>query len=135
MERMAESPLAVYQAHLEKGELAYQWDKAANRAVFYDDRTGRPRTVSEINQSFTSKITKDAQALTSASAPAGLSAASTDTPSFIRALGFDAHRLTPAMAAMLNVFALSALKLLGNGPAPTLAPPMLPTVFSGRRSI
>ena len=37
---MAESPLAVYQAHLDKGELAYQWDKAAGRAVFY------PRVVS-----------------------------------------------------------------------------------------
>ena len=37
---MAESPLAVYQAHLDKGELAYQWDKAASRAVFY------PRVVS-----------------------------------------------------------------------------------------
>ena len=35
MERMAESPLAVYQTHLEKGELAYQWSPAANRAVFY----------------------------------------------------------------------------------------------------
>lgn len=37
---MAESPLAVYQAHLDKSELAYQWDKVANRAVFY------PRVVS-----------------------------------------------------------------------------------------
>jgi uncharacterized OB-fold protein len=37
---MAESPLATYQAHLDKGELAYQWDKAAGRAVFY------PRVVS-----------------------------------------------------------------------------------------
>ncbi len=35
MERMAESPLAVYQSHLEKGELAYQWSPAANRSVFY----------------------------------------------------------------------------------------------------
>ncbi len=32
---MADSPLAVYQAYLDKGELAYQWSKAANRAVFY----------------------------------------------------------------------------------------------------
>ena len=32
---MAESPLATYQAHLEKGELAYQWSPEANRAVFY----------------------------------------------------------------------------------------------------
>ena len=35
MERMAESPLAVYQAHLEKGELAYQWSPEAGKAVFY----------------------------------------------------------------------------------------------------
>jgi uncharacterized protein len=35
MERMAESPLAVYQAHLEKGELAYQWSPEAQKGVFY----------------------------------------------------------------------------------------------------
>ena len=35
MQRMAESPLAVYQAQLEKGELAYQWSLEAGRAVFY----------------------------------------------------------------------------------------------------
>jgi uncharacterized OB-fold protein len=35
MERMTESPLALYQVHLEAGELAYQWSPAANRAVFY----------------------------------------------------------------------------------------------------
>jgi hypothetical protein len=32
---MAESPLATYQAHLENGELAYQWSPEANAAVFY----------------------------------------------------------------------------------------------------
>ena len=35
MERMAESPLAVYQAHLEKGELVYQWSPQAQKAVLY----------------------------------------------------------------------------------------------------
>jgi uncharacterized OB-fold protein len=35
MERMAESPLAVYQAYLDKGELVYQWSPEANRAVFH----------------------------------------------------------------------------------------------------
>jgi uncharacterized protein len=30
-----ESPLAIYQAHLDRGELAYQWSPAAERAVFY----------------------------------------------------------------------------------------------------
>ena len=32
---MAGSPLAVYQAHLDQGELAYQWSPKAGRAVFY----------------------------------------------------------------------------------------------------
>jgi uncharacterized OB-fold protein len=35
MGRIEESPLAVYQAHLEKGELAYQWSPEAQKAVFY----------------------------------------------------------------------------------------------------
>ena len=35
MDRVAESPLAVYQAHLDKGELAYQWSPEAQKAVFY----------------------------------------------------------------------------------------------------
>jgi uncharacterized OB-fold protein len=35
MERSADSPLAIYQAHLDKGELAYQWSIEASRAVFY----------------------------------------------------------------------------------------------------
>jgi uncharacterized OB-fold protein len=35
MDRVEESPLTIYQAHLEKGELAYQWSPEANRAVFY----------------------------------------------------------------------------------------------------
>jgi uncharacterized OB-fold protein len=30
-----QSPLAVYQSHLDKGELAYQWSPEAGRAVFY----------------------------------------------------------------------------------------------------
>jgi hypothetical protein len=32
---MEASPLAVYQSHLDKGELAYQWSAEASRAVFY----------------------------------------------------------------------------------------------------
>jgi hypothetical protein len=35
MERMQESPLALYQAYLEAGELAYQWSPEAGKAVFY----------------------------------------------------------------------------------------------------
>jgi len=32
---MEQSPLAIYQSHLDKGELAYQWSPEAGRAVFY----------------------------------------------------------------------------------------------------
>ena len=35
IEQTSQSPLAVYQAHLDRGELAYQWSPAANCAVFY----------------------------------------------------------------------------------------------------
>jgi uncharacterized OB-fold protein len=35
MVQMKESPLALYQAHLEAGELAYQWSPEAGKAVFY----------------------------------------------------------------------------------------------------
>jgi len=35
MEQITGSPLAIYQAHLERGELAYQWSPEADRAVFY----------------------------------------------------------------------------------------------------
>lgn len=35
MAPIEQSPLAAYQAHLDKGELAYQWSPAAQRAVFY----------------------------------------------------------------------------------------------------
>jgi uncharacterized protein len=35
MERITEPPLVVYQAHLAKGELAYQWSPKAQKAVFY----------------------------------------------------------------------------------------------------
>jgi acetyl-CoA acetyltransferase/uncharacterized OB-fold protein len=35
MTKLDVSPHAIYQAHLEKGELAYQWSPDAGRAVFY----------------------------------------------------------------------------------------------------
>jgi uncharacterized protein len=35
MEPIAQSPLSIYQQHLDQGELAYQWSPAASRPVFY----------------------------------------------------------------------------------------------------
>ena len=34
---MSQSPLAIYQSHLDKGELAYQWSPEAGRALLADD--------------------------------------------------------------------------------------------------
>jgi hypothetical protein len=97
---------------------------AANRGIFYDDRTGRPRTVAEIYQSFAQRIDGEARRL-AAAAPAPLAgiAGAGDVPALIRNLAFDGHQLTPGMAAMLDVFALSALKLLADKPSGALLPP------------
>jgi uncharacterized OB-fold protein len=46
MDRLSKSPLATYQAHLDRGELAYQWSPQANRAVFYP-RVSCPYTGSD----------------------------------------------------------------------------------------
>jgi uncharacterized protein len=35
MDRISQSPLAVYQSYLDRGELAYQWSPEANRAIFF----------------------------------------------------------------------------------------------------
>jgi uncharacterized OB-fold protein len=35
MPEAGQSPLAVYQTYLDRGELAYQWSRKAGRAVFY----------------------------------------------------------------------------------------------------
>jgi hypothetical protein len=40
-ERLAEAPLTTYNAHLQRGELAYQYDKRLNRAIFF------PRVIPE----------------------------------------------------------------------------------------
>lgn len=46
MEQTSQSPLAIYEAHLDRGELAYQWSPQAERAVFYP-RVLCPHTGSE----------------------------------------------------------------------------------------
>jgi hypothetical protein len=97
---------------------------AANRGVFYD-ASGRKLSVSEIYRSFSQRINEQAQQLAQASGPGVLArpASSIDVPTLIHGLGFDGHRLSPPMAAMLNLFALSALQLLQERPgAPALRP-------------
>jgi hypothetical protein len=93
---------------------------AANPGVFYD-ASGRKLSVAEIYGNFTRRI-NDAAQQAAAAGPAPL-AASTSTPgvsTLISSLGFDGKELTTPLAAMLNLFALSALKLLN--PLPAAAP-------------
>ena len=91
---------------------------AANPAVFYDP-SGRKLSVAEIYGNFAHRITADAQQLASAAGPT--TASSFGISPLIQSLGFDGAQLSPSMAAMLNLFALSALKLLSPA-APSLAP-------------
>jgi Transglycosylase SLT domain len=91
---------------------------AANRSVFYD-AAGRPLSVAQIYQSFASRINQQAAQFGGGvtSPIAGLASASDVSP-FLRSLGFDASQLPSPMAAMLNLFALSALKLLNTTASP-----------------
>jgi hypothetical protein len=91
---------------------------AANRSVFYD-ASGRPLSVAQIYQSFATRINQQAAQFGGgvASPLPGLASASDVSP-FIRSLGFDGKEIASPMAAMLNFFALSALKLLGTTTSP-----------------
>lgn len=95
---------------------------AANPAVFYG-ASGQKLSIAEIYGNFARRITADAQQLASSAPAAGTT--TTASPfgisSLIQGLGFDGAQLSPSMAAMLNLFALSALKLLSPA-APPLAP-------------
>jgi len=93
---------------------------AANHGVFYDGLTGRARSVAEIYRSFAKRIDTDAAGFADAStAPSPIRGAPLDPSSLARALSFDPRRLSPPLAAMLNLFAFSALHLLGGEPATT----------------
>jgi len=94
---------------------------AANRAVFFDAGSGRPRSVAEIYQDFATRMSREAQQFGGATLAGTPGAQVSATLS--RSLPFDGRQLAPPMAAMLNLFALSALKLLGGGGLPSLTLP------------
>jgi len=104
---------------------------AANRAVFYD-AAGEPRSLSQIYQSFANRINRQAQQFAEAAGAggatsafgntAGWSASGDGSAAFIRALGFTPDRLDPTTFGTLDLFALSALKLVGGAPVGTPPP-------------
>jgi Transglycosylase SLT domain len=96
---------------------------AANHAVFYDNRTGAPRTVAEIYQGFADKFTKathalDAAAAAADAAPTDAAAAKPGTAgSFATVLGragMVGSILGQPMRPLLDALAASALRLIGN---------------------
>jgi hypothetical protein len=98
---------------------------SANRAVFFDGRTGEPRTVADLYRNFSNKIEKNATAYT-ALGTTGLAAASTSNlaaPSSLVLRGglLDGGRSGTPLAAS-NTIMMVALKLLG-GSSPLAANP------------
>jgi len=98
---------------------------AANRAVFYDNRTGEPRTVAEIYSGFAAKFKQGSHALD------GLSAMSVADPAAAAASGkFGVVRsfasmlgqfgtaggvLSDTMRTLFNAFAASAVRMIRSG--------------------
>jgi hypothetical protein len=102
---------------------------AANRDVFYG-ANGRKLSVAEIYAGFSRRINGDAQRFAAtAPTPSGPASSTADLPTLIQSLGFTGQELTPSMTAMLNLFALSALKLLAPDPLPS-TPPVSPLLRS-----
>ncbi len=103
---------------------------AANPTVFYG-AAGNKLSVADIYGSFSRRIDGEAQQLAAAGpVPVAASLASpSDVSPLIRGLTFDGQQLSPPMQAMLNLFALSALKLLAPQPTPSVSP-LLPGLRS-----
>jgi hypothetical protein len=96
---------------------------AANHAVFYDNRTGAPRTVAEIYQGFADRFTKathalDAAAIAADAAPTDAAAAKPGIDgSFATALGrvgTVGSILSQPMRPLLDALAASAMRLIAN---------------------
>jgi hypothetical protein len=75
--------------------------------------------VGEIFRSYAERIERDAhQFAASAGGEAPAISTSGGAPSFVHSLGFTGKELTAPLAAMLDIFAASALKLLSDAPSP-----------------
>jgi hypothetical protein len=98
---------------------------SANRAVFFDGRTGEPRTVADLYRNFSNKIEKNATAYSALGTTglAGASASNLAAPSSLVLRGglLDGGRSGTPLAAF-NTIMMVALKLLG-GSSPLAANP------------
>jgi len=119
---------AVTSAGATTGAALLPEEAAANRGAFYD-ASGRPLSVAQIYQSFATKINQQAAQLASAGpTPSAALGTGSDVPALIRGLTFDGRQLSSPMAAMLNLFTLATLKLIGTASTPTLLPSDRPSL-------
>ena len=93
---------------------------AANKPVFYDNRTGAPKTVAEIYRVFADKVAQYAHSLDgapAASPPAPAQAGTGKIAAVLGRLGINAGTAvaTRPFRAMLDALAVSALKLVRGG--------------------
>jgi hypothetical protein len=85
---------------------------SANRSVFYDRKTGAPRSVADIYQTFANKIEKHSDDFALAMQGAGGSGPAAAMP-LVRSRGMMPLRVNRTLATMLNVIALTAMKTMG----------------------
>lgn len=96
---------------------------SANRAVFFDGRTGEPRTVADLYRNFSNKIEKTATAYSELGSASLASAGNVAAPSSLVLRGglLDGGRTGTPLAAF-NAIMLVALKLLGGNHSPLATP-------------
>jgi hypothetical protein len=103
---------------------------AANKPVFYDSRTGAPRTVAEIYRVFADKVSQYAHSLDGETAGASIPttspapAATGKIAAVLGRFGIDGgtSAVTRPFRAMLDALAVSALKLVRGGGSAAPAP-------------
>ncbi len=96
---------------------------SANRSVFFDTKTGEPRTVADIYRNFSNRIEKSATAYRPLGAAIAASSATNgvaDADGSVTVAGRFDHRRLAAPLATFNAMMLVAIKLLGGNS--TLAP-------------
>jgi Transglycosylase SLT domain len=97
---------------------------SANRAIFYDQQTGRPRSVGEIYHMLAAKIDAEASALTGLDSGSTVADDAAQAPAFAASgmsapLNWSGVKLSPQLIDMLSVVAMAALKMTEKpSPAP-----------------
>jgi hypothetical protein len=82
---------------------------AANHSVFFDARTGEPRTVADLYRTFADRMEKNSSSF------ASLGGSATSGTALAGTVGLDRSKDTAPFSAVLNTLLLTAMKLIGGG--------------------